>query len=63
MLNLGAVTDGTIIIDGQDVSAFKNRKEKSPLDRKSSLFSRPVCLSESSEQDPGHFGGAFSDPS
>ncbi|WP_430732912.1 ABC transporter ATP-binding protein [Candidatus Enterococcus murrayae] len=46
MLNLGAVTDGTIIIDGQDVSAFKNRKEKIAFGSKVQLvFQDPsACL-------------------
>lgn len=46
MLNLGAITDGTIIIDGQDVSAFKNRKEKVAFGSKVQLvFQDPsACL-------------------
>ncbi len=28
LLNLGAITDGTILIDGQNVTAFKSQKEK-----------------------------------
>lgn len=46
MLNLGAITDGTIIIDGQDVSAFKNRKEKIAFGSKVQLvFQDPsACL-------------------
>ncbi|WP_410470501.1 ABC transporter ATP-binding protein [Enterococcus sp.] len=46
MLNLGAITDGTIIIDGQDVSAFKNRQEKKAFGTKVQLvFQDPsACL-------------------
>ncbi|MGM0167638.1 hypothetical protein IGI39_002622 [Enterococcus sp. AZ135] len=46
MLNLGAITDGTIVIDGQDVSAFKNRKEKVAFGSKVQLvFQDPsACL-------------------
>ncbi len=46
MLNLGAITDGTIIIDGQDVSVFKNRKEKVAFGSKVQLvFQDPsACL-------------------
>ncbi|WP_137663733.1 ABC transporter ATP-binding protein [Enterococcus hulanensis] len=46
MLNLGAVTAGTIVIDGQDVSAFKTRKEKVAFGSKVQLvFQDPsACL-------------------
>ena len=46
MLNLGAVTGGNIIIDGQDVTAFKSRKEKIAFGSKVQLvFQDPsACL-------------------
>ncbi len=46
MLNLGAVTGGNIIIDGQDVTAFKSRKEKVAFGSKVQLvFQDPsACL-------------------
>lgn len=46
MLNLGAVTGGNIIIDGQDVTAFKGRKEKVAFGSKVQLvFQDPsACL-------------------
>lgn len=46
MLNLGAVTGGKIIIDGQDVTAFNNRKEKVAFGSKVQLvFQDPsACL-------------------
>lgn len=46
MLNLGVVTGGNIIIDGQDVTAFKSRKEKVAFGSKVQLvFQDPsACL-------------------
>ena len=46
MLNIGAVTGGNIIIDGQDVTAFKSRKEKVAFGSKVQLvFQDPsACL-------------------
>lgn len=46
MLNLGAITDGTIIIDGQDVNELKTRKEKVAFGSKVQLvFQDPsACL-------------------